>query len=215
MNDNPIPRIISSFDDRVIRLYSRVRFQVIRQEFIETIGSQLPEDGKILDLGCGFGLFSLYYASESPARHVMGVDHDAYRIHIARNAAQKLGLNNVMYEIADVKDWNSDEKFSAIYALDLIHHLPESIHQDMIARCKRMLAPEGVMIVKDVGTRPWWKREFTRTLDRLMARDTPICYRSREDMVKMLEDAGLECQVKEMRDYLPYPHIVYFARPGK
>ena len=214
MKDNRVPEIISSFDDFIIRLYSRIRFQIIPQSFIDDFGKHLPESGKIIDFGCGFGLFSLYYAGQCPQRFIIGVDLDPHRIQVARQAAKKLGIQNLRYEVADATEWQTDETFSGIYAFDLIHHLPEECHEAMIQKWRGLLKPGGVLIIKDVSTRPAWKRMFTYILDRLMVRSSPVHYRSPEEMGDMLTKAGLRWQSFEVKDYLPYSHILYVASVG-
>jgi 2-polyprenyl-3-methyl-5-hydroxy-6-metoxy-1,4-benzoquinol methylase len=64
-----IVRVISAYDDLVIRAYCRGRFLILRGRFLDEIGQYLPEEGTILDVGCGFGLFSLYYAQLLPETH--------------------------------------------------------------------------------------------------------------------------------------------------
>src|SRR5262245_20925065 len=44
----------------LVRLYSLIRFRIIPLRFLEEMIQHLPTSGTILDLGCGFGLFSLY-----------------------------------------------------------------------------------------------------------------------------------------------------------
>ena len=45
------------------------------------------EQRRVLDLGCGFGLFSLYYASVRPSIEIAGIDLNERRIAMARRAA--------------------------------------------------------------------------------------------------------------------------------
>ena len=68
-----IRSIVGSYDDLVIRLYSRVRFTILRQIFLEEIGQYLPKQGRVLDLGCGFGFFSLYFAASPASTRTRGV----------------------------------------------------------------------------------------------------------------------------------------------
>ena len=42
-----IRSIVASYDDPVIRLYSRVRFTILRQVFLEEIGQYLPREGRV------------------------------------------------------------------------------------------------------------------------------------------------------------------------
>src|SRR5216117_2955117 len=78
-----IAAIVRHQPDAIVRAYSRVRFLILRQSFLEAIGQYFPERGEILDLGCGFGLFSLYYAIMGPERRVTGVDLNPRRIEMA------------------------------------------------------------------------------------------------------------------------------------
>src|SRR5207249_4600405 len=92
--------------------------------FLEEIGQYLPPSGPVLDIGCGFGLFSLYYAATGPGRVVRGLDLSARRIAMARRAARRLGLENVAYELGDARDFKGDSEVAAAYMLDIVHHVP-------------------------------------------------------------------------------------------
>src|SRR2546428_1125683 len=101
MRADIIRRIIGAYDDPIVRAYCWARFWVLRQRFLDEIGQYLPESGPVLDVGCGFGLFSLYYAATGPGRFVRGVDVNGRRIAMARRAAARLTIENVAYEGAD------------------------------------------------------------------------------------------------------------------
>jgi len=61
------------------------------------IEAEVPRRGRVLDLGCGHGLFSLLLAATSPERQVTGVDVDGDKLGLARRAAEALGLDNVRF----------------------------------------------------------------------------------------------------------------------
>jgi 2-polyprenyl-3-methyl-5-hydroxy-6-metoxy-1,4-benzoquinol methylase len=207
-----IRAIVASYDDLVIRAYSRVRFTILRQIFLEELGQYLPRSGRVLDLGCGFGLFSLFFASQAPGRRITGVDRDARRIALAKRSAARLGLSNVDYAVEDGLAWHSDERFDAIYLLDMVHHLPRASVGQFLAKLRGRLAPGGVLLVKDIEDRPLFKVWFTLVLDRLMVGREPIHYWSPPELRGLLEGLGFEVAHHRMRDVLPYPHIVYIAR---
>jgi ubiquinone/menaquinone biosynthesis C-methylase UbiE len=100
-----ITRVVEAYDDWVIRAYSRARFLILRQRFLDEIGQYLPDSGDVLDLGCGFGLFSLYYAQVLPGLSFHGVDLNARRVDLAREAGRRLGLTNVDYAVGDVREF--------------------------------------------------------------------------------------------------------------
>ncbi len=72
MRREAIARVVAAYDDPIIRAYSWGRFLILRQRFLDEIGQYLPDEGTVLDIGCGFGLFSLYYAQLLPRRFLPG-----------------------------------------------------------------------------------------------------------------------------------------------
>lgn len=205
-----IRRIVASYDRRVIRWYCRARFLILRQRFLEEIGQYLPESGRVLDLGCGFGLFSLYFASVNPNLEIHGIDANASRIHLAGESARKLGVANVHYRQLDVRELVVDDGFDAIYMLDLVHHIPSEAVAGFLDTLAGILKPGGRLIIKDVEPTPWHKMLFTLILDRLMAgwRD-PIRYWPRAELKALLAERGFRTYHHTILDYLPYPHILY------
>jgi cyclopropane fatty-acyl-phospholipid synthase-like methyltransferase len=215
MHSDTVRRIIRAYDDPIVRAYCWVRFGILRQRFLDEIGQYLPEEGPVLDIGCGFGLFSLYYASTGPRRFVRGLDLNARRIALARRAAARLGLDNVAYEAGDARDFKGDGEVSAAYMLDIVHHVPPARVPPLLRALRRSLPVGGRLLVKDVDTRPVLKRWFTWWLDRAMAPTTPVHYWSAEALTQALTEAGFEVHRHLMVDLLPYPHVLYVcqARP--
>jgi cyclopropane fatty-acyl-phospholipid synthase-like methyltransferase len=215
MHSASVKRIIRAYDDPLVRAYCWVRFGILRQRFLDEIGQYLPEEGPVLDIGCGFGLFSLYYASTGPRRLLRGLDVNPRRVAMARRAAARLGLDNVAYETGDARDFKGDGEVSAAYMLDIVHHVPPASVPPLLRALRRTLTPGGRLLVKDVDTRPAPKRWFTWLLDRAMAPATPVHYWSAGDLTQALGDAGFVVRRHLMIDLLPYPHVLYVceARP--
>lgn len=211
MRNDTIRSIVGAYDDPLVRAYCWARFLVLRQRFLEEIGQYLPPAGPVLDIGCGFGLFSLYYAATAPGRLVRGLDLSARRIAMARRAAERLALDNVVYEVGDARHFKGDTEVAAAYMLDIVHHVPPAAVPPLLGQLRRALAPGGLLLVKDVDTRPALKRWFTWTLDRLMAPGTPVRYWSADELTAALERAGFGVRRHLMVDVLPYPHVLYIC----
>jgi 2-polyprenyl-6-hydroxyphenyl methylase/3-demethylubiquinone-9 3-methyltransferase len=215
MHSATVRRIIRAYDDPVVRLYCWARFGILRQRFLDEIGQYLPEAGPVLDLGCGFGLFSLYYAATAPRRMLHGLDLDPRRIALARRAARRLGLDNVSYQEADVRDYKGDSEVAAAYMLDIIHHLPPDAVPALLGALHRALPPGALLLVKDVDSRPAPKRWFTWVLDKALAPRSAVHYWSAEALSARLEEAGFRVRRHLLVDWLPYPHVLFIceARP--
>jgi hypothetical protein len=95
--------------------------------------------------------------------------------------------------------------------LDIVHHIPPDTVTPLLRRLHACLSPGGILIVKDVDTRPAPKRWFTWTLDKLMAPTAPVRYWSGEELGAALRAAGFEVRRHAMLDFLPYPHVIYIA----
>ena len=211
MRSATVRSIIRAYDDPVVRAYCWLRFGILRQRFLDEIGQYLPEEGPVLDIGCGFGLFSLYYAATGPRRFVRGLDVNARRIALARRAAGRLGIDNVAYAEGDARDFKGDGEVAGAYMLDIVHHIPPGTVAPLLRRLRRCLAPGRRLLVKDVDTRPAPKRWFTWALDKAMAPTAPVHYWSADELQSTLEACGFRVRRHLMVDLLPYPHVLYVA----
>jgi 2-polyprenyl-3-methyl-5-hydroxy-6-metoxy-1,4-benzoquinol methylase len=212
MRSEAIRSVIRAYDDPIVRAYCWGRFWILRQRFLDEIGQYLPPRGRVLDLGCGFGLFSLYYATARPALSVEGFDRNPRRISMARAAAARLGLPNVRYEVGDVMDFKSGERFDAAYMLDIVHHIPPHAVRPLVERVARTLPAGGRLLVKDVDRHPAYKRWFTLALDKVMDPAAPVRYWGADELQNLLEEVGFDVHRHLMVDVLPYPHVLYIAR---
>ena len=211
MRSEAIRSVIRAYDDPIVRAYCWGRFWILRQRFLDEIGQYLPARGRVLDLGCGFGLFSLYYARTHPALTVEGFDRNARRIEMARAAARRLGLGNVRYEVGDVMDYRGGARFDAAYMLDIVHHIPEAAVRPLLEQVAKCLPAGGRLVIKDVDSAPAWKRWFTFALDKVMDPKAPVRYWEAEELTRLLEDVGFTVHRHLMVDILPYPHILYIC----
>ena len=211
MRSETVHSIIRAYDDPLVRAYCWVRFGILRQRFLDEIGQYLPDEGPVLDIGCGFGLFSLYYAATGPRRFVRGLDRSPRRIALARRAAARLGLDNVAYTEGDARDFKGDAEAAGAYMLDIVHHIPPETVPPLLRQLRRSLVPGAPLLVKDVDTRPAAKRWFTWALDKAMAPRAPVHYWSADELQGALEAAGFRVRRHLMVDLLPYPHVLYVA----
>jgi len=211
MRSEPVLNVIRAYDDWIVRAYCWGRFWILRQRFLDEVGQYLPRQGRVLDLGCGFGLFSLYYASVRPGIEIEGIDLNPRRIAMARRAAQRLGLRNVRYEVGNATDFRGGRLFDAAYMLDIIHHIPPGTVRPLLEQLAKALPAGGRLLIKDVDTRPAWKRWFTHALDRLMDPASPVRYWGAEELQGVLEEIGFTVYRHLMVDILPYPHILYIC----
>jgi SAM-dependent methyltransferase len=209
MRSEPVLNVIRAYDDWLVRAYCWGRFWILRQRFLDEVGQYLPRRGRVLDLGCGFGLFSLYYATVRPGIEIEGIDLSPRRIAMARRAAERLGLGNARYEVGDATLFRGGQVYDAAYMLDIVHHIPPDTVRPLLEQIWKTLPARGRLVIKDVERRPAWKRWFTHALDRIMDPGSPVRYWSGEELQALLEEIGFTVYRHLMVDFLPYPHILY------
>jgi SAM-dependent methyltransferase len=209
--DDSMRRIVRAYDDPIVRAYCTVRFMILRQRFLFEIGQYLPPTGQLVDLGCGFGLFALYFAIRNPEIQILGFDLNQRRVAAARRAVAVLGLQNARFEVADAATFRVTGPLAAAYMLDLIHHIPAGSVKPLLETIASHLIPGGRLLVKDIEPSNRPKLAFTWALDKLMDYRTPVRYWSPAEVQPLLESLGFMVFQHRMIDYLPYPHILYIA----
>ena len=80
---------------------SSSRFGAMRASAEEVL-PYLPVMGAMLDLGCGPGHLTSWYARQSPSATITGCDREPAFIDSATSDATRLGIENVTYVVADV-----------------------------------------------------------------------------------------------------------------
>jgi 2-polyprenyl-3-methyl-5-hydroxy-6-metoxy-1,4-benzoquinol methylase len=194
------------------RAYANIRFSILRPKLLSVMDLLLTDEGRILDVGCGFGLFAAYFGQTHPRRSILGVDPNAKRIKMAEKVASSLGLTRHSFRAGDVRDVEVEGPFDAAYVLDVMHHIPEKDQIPVLERLRDLLKPGGMLIIKDITTEPYFGLKFTEYLDRLMVGfDDELTYRHHREWGRMLTSLGFKVRIVRVPDVLPYPHVVITA----
>jgi 2-polyprenyl-3-methyl-5-hydroxy-6-metoxy-1,4-benzoquinol methylase len=176
----------------------------------------VPPAGRVLDVGCGHGLFANALAIGSPSRQVLGVDPSGAKIAVAR--ASSAGLPNVRYTQGTVQQIDEDG-FDAITILDVLYLLPIEEKLAVLRACRERIAPDGVLILKANDTRPPWKYRVARLQEQAMTGlgltlgHGELYFLSREQNANLLELAGFQPRFVDLNTWLPYPHVMFVSRP--
>ena len=129
------------------------------------------EDGMaILDLGCGWGSFSLWAAERFPNARIAAVSNSApQRRSILARAAER-GLERLTVTTADVNAYEAEGRFDRVVSIEMFEHVRN--HELLLARIASWLAPDGRLFVhhfahrahaypyEDRGPSDWMARHF-------------------------------------------------------
>lgn len=153
---------------------------------------------KVLDLGCGVGTFA-YQCAKKGAK-AWGLDYSEESIKTAKNICGKYGvIENTRFIIHDISNELpfNDAYFNKIIASDFIEHITREQKIAMLNEMKRVLKPEGIIIIftpnkirEDIGA---FKRKIQR-LFKIDAKETRLHFGliNRFKYEKMIKQAGLK-----------------------
>jgi SAM-dependent methyltransferase len=122
------------------------------------IDELVPDEGLVLDLGCGFGLMANILARRSPRREVCGVDLDERKIAVARGTAALTG--NVAFELADLFEWEA-ARAAAVVLVDVCHYWTPEQQRRLIARAAACLDPGGTLVFREACATGGWHHRLT------------------------------------------------------
>jgi cyclopropane-fatty-acyl-phospholipid synthase len=104
------------------------------------------EDGQtILDLGCGWGAFSLYAAARFPNSSVLGVSNSNSQRQYIEARARERGLNNLRVVTKDINVFDPAARFDRIVSVEMMEHVRN--YQKLLNRVAGWMAPEGLLFV--------------------------------------------------------------------
>ncbi len=78
---------------------------------------------EVLDLGCGWGSFSLYVAEKYPNTNITSVSNSNDQITYIKNEAHKRGLSNIKAFRMDVNNLDLNKQFDRIVSIEMFEHL--------------------------------------------------------------------------------------------
>lgn len=105
----------------------------------------LTDGQRVLDLGCGWGSFTLWAAERYPASQVTALSNShAQRAFIERRAAEH-GLSNVTVHTGDAGSFELPDRYDRIVSVEMLEHVKN--HRALFARLAKALEPDGRMFV--------------------------------------------------------------------
>ena len=117
--------------------------------------SLLPSvDGKkLLEVGCGNGVQSLYLHEKYSPGHINAIDLNDCNIDIARKEAEKKGIKGIIFQVDDAHHLTTIESNTMDFVINIesAFHYPDKTQ--FLRQMHRVLKPEGAFVIADILTR--------------------------------------------------------------
>ena len=178
------------------------------------IGELCPIPGPVTDFGCGRGQLALLIAELQPETVVNGIDWDAGKMESATRAASSSDL--VTFRVGDVRTAEIPLSGS-ILMVDVLHYHSTEIQDEMLEKATRALIPGGVLLIRDLDDRRGWRSRLTVWQEHLakwtrMHRGLTLSFRSADSICEHLEAMGLEVDVFDSSEHLPFGNVLIRAK---
>jgi len=111
--------------------------------------ARYPPGSKVLEVGCGVGAQAVFLARNSPGAEITSVDISPDSVAAARAAAEREGITNVTFQVADIFDLPfAPGSFDHVFICFVLEHLPRperalDIAVDMLRPGGSLTAIEG------------------------------------------------------------------------
>lgn len=151
---------------------------------------------RILDAGCGIGVFTMELAKQHPEAKVIGVELDPKLVAKASDIAQRAGITNCTFMAGDVTKLGFKQEFDMTVSVDNLEHIEKDV--EALKNLRESLKPGGLLVVHVPGYYRRWL-----VFGKRVNFDVPGHVRpgyTREQLTEKLETAGF----KVMEDHYTY-----------
>jgi uncharacterized protein (DUF2062 family) len=188
----------------------------LRWDPITRLLGELPIDwGSVLDVGCGRGQLGLLLIELEHIRSMVGIDWDAHKIEIARQAA---GTDST-FVVGDLATVQLAPCQTALL-IDVLHYLPEGAQIRLLRQIRERLVSGGTLVVRDVDARPTWRSRLTRLFEVLgtrleVNRGHQLCFHSSGQLRSLLQELSFTIIDIIAMPGLTLDNVLIVARKGE
>ncbi len=202
-------RLLSHYADAGMsqRLYSRIRWWICP---FDRVLESVPASGRLLDVGCGAGLWLTYLALQRPDLRLEGLEPDSRKLELARTS----DVPDPVLHHGSALDLPAGP-YDCITIFDVLYLLPHEEKDAVLRLCHSALAPGGTLLIKELDTSPWWKyapsavEEFLAVRVAGMTHGTRLHFQSSRDLANAVADVGFTSVTTERMDrWYPHPHVL-------
>ena len=136
----------SRLEKTYIRLFGApiVGLRIRARNVFSLIPKERPYD-RILDAGCGTGVFAFALAKRFPTAHVVGIDISEDAIAAAKQISESAGIRNVGFQMQDLIELDSSSLYDLVICVDILEHIEDDT--GAIEGLHRALGPGGILVL--------------------------------------------------------------------
>ena len=138
---------LTSFYDSLVAITTREAF--FKKLIVDKVAN--VKGNNLLDVGCGTGTLTKLIAEKSPKHTVIGLDADQTALDISQKKVIGKDLNISFRQGFGQKMPFDENSFDIVVSSLFFHHLNSSAKLATLTEIRRVLKPDGTLIIADWG----------------------------------------------------------------
>ena len=180
----------------------------------ETILPWVPGGSRVLDIGCGAGLWLGLLSKFRGLRYGFGTDLSQSAIKAAREMAASNHLDSRLSFHCGQGVATRNGDWDIVSMIDVLHHVPVARQKDFFCEAARLTPPSGRFVFKDMTERPLVFALCNKIHDLMLAGDWPHMV-AEPVLRRWAAEQGLVVESVSVCRRLWYQHrTMIFSRPG-
>ena len=167
------------------------------------IDKTLPDQGLIIDLGCGEGVIARYLAQRK-TRQVIGVDNNKKRL-------QESNLKNLILLYGDIRNYQL-RNVDAVVISDVLHHLNFKDQTKLLRNVYKKLNKNGVLVVKEIDREEFIRSRLSRSWDFILYPKDKIYYHKSTELKNFLISLGFNVKIVRTSRFFPGSTTLFLCR---
>ena len=107
--------------------------------------AKLYNGQSILELGCGWGSFSLWMAEHYPESNITCMSHSKTQKEFIDSVVKRRNLKNITVITCDINEFQTEKKYDRIVSIEMFEHLRN--HSKLFLRLSKWLQEDGLIFV--------------------------------------------------------------------
>ena len=107
--------------------------------------AEITSNQQVLDLGCGWGSFSIHAAQKYPESIFTCISNSSDQIEFIKQEVKKRNLKNVLPQKQDVNNLKFEHKFDRIVSVEMFEHVRN--YKMLLSKLKNLMKPEGKLFI--------------------------------------------------------------------
>ncbi len=191
----------------------------------------IAPDSHVVDIGCGQGLLSAWllaagdmaadadwpkdWGTAPRSVTVQGIELMPADVERAKTAL-KQHANRFVFEVGDMCTAAFD-KAQTVAILDVLHYVPYAAQEDVLARVRDALSPNGLLILRIGDAAGGWGFKVSNWVDRVVFfvrghKSSRLYCRSLSKWTAVLQKIGFDVETKPMSEGTPFSNVLMLAR---